>query len=158
MKAIYKQIKILTAALLLLTAHSVFAAEPLKRGGDDARLNTLMADIHPSIYMATGETNVYGDVPVVVYADSDNLKRWNTVSANQAESVELIVIRVADAKGESARLTAAQLKNFTALKYIVVLYEYGNPDDTALAQKAEAMVKLPNGSEAQLFWIVSIPQ
>ena len=158
MKAIYKQIKILSAALLLLIAHSAFAAEPLKRGGDDARLNTLMSDIHPAVYLSNGETNTYGETPLVVYADSDNLKRWNTVSAEQAESVELIVIRVADAKGESARLTASQLSSFANLQYVVVLYEYGNPEDTAMAQKADAMVKLPNGSEAQLFWIVSIPQ
>ena len=75
-----------------------------------------------------------------------------------ANNVELIQIRVANADSEKATVSAAQLASFTNLKYIVVLYEYNSGDEPSSSQKADTMVKLPEGSEVKLFWLISIPE
>lgn len=148
---------ILIAALLLTTLQTAFASEPYK-AGDNARLTSLMTEIHPSIYLTNGETNVYGEEPIVLHADANDLKRWNTINSELAENIELIQIRVPNADSESVKLSAAQLESFTNLKYIVVLYEYNSGDEPLSSQKADTMVKLPENSEAKLFWLISIPE
>lgn len=150
---------ILIAALLFTTFQTAFASEPYKRNNsDDTRLTSLMTEIHPSIYLTNGETNVYGKEPIVLHADANDLKRWSTINSELAANVELIKIRVTNADTEKATVSAAQLTSFTNLKYIVVLYEYNSGTESATSQKADTMVKLPENSEAKLFWLISIPE
>lgn len=148
---------ILIAALLLTTLQTAFASEPYK-AGDNTRLTSLMTAIHPSIYLTNGETNVYGEEPSVLYADASDLKRWSTINSELANNVELIQIRVDNADSEKATVSAAQLASFTNLKYIVILYEYNSDNESTSSQKADTMVKLPEDSEVQLFWLISIPE
>ena len=160
MKPIYfnKLTKLIVAALLFVFVQSAFAAEPLKRGADE-RLDALYSEIQPAVYLADGEAKYYGDAPLVVNIEVGSEKLL--ASQQQAfESAEMIIVRLKSAKDESVRLTAAQLNNFAALKYIIAMYEYNacNDGDSCLDNKTKAIITLPNGSQTQVYYHLSIPQ
>lgn len=135
------------------------AAEPLTEN-EDARLQTLVRDLHPAVYLDNLELKVYGDNPVVLYVDAASIKML--VEAQETfEDVELITLKLRSAKEESAKINVSQLKAFTNLKYVLVQYEYdacSGGSDTCLDKKADAAVALPTDSNVEVLYQLSIPQ
>ena len=134
------------------------AAEPLTEN-EDARLQTLVRDLHPAVYLVESEMKVYGDNPVVLYVDVASIKML--AGAEEVfEEVELITLKLRSAKDESAKVNVSQLKSFTNLKYILVQYEYDacGGGDACLDKKADAAITLPTDSDVEVLYQLSIPQ
>lgn len=134
------------------------AAEPLT-SKEDARLQTLVQDLHPAVYLVDKEMRVYGDSPVVLFVDAESIKML--AGAEEVfEEVKLITLKLQSAKGESAKINVSQLKAFTNLKYILVQYEYDacGGGDTCLDKKADAAITLPADSDVEVLYQLSIPQ
>ena len=134
------------------------AAEPLTEN-EDARLQTLVWDLHPAVYLVESELKVYGDNPVVLYVDAASIKML--AGAEEVfEEVELITLKLRSAKDESAKVNVSQLKAFTNLKYILVQYEYDacGGGDACLDKKADTAITLPAESDVEVLYQLSIPQ
>ena len=134
------------------------AAEPLTEN-EDARLQTLVWDLHPAVYLVDKEMKVYGDNPVVLFVDAESVKML-AEEEEAFEEVELITLKLRSAKDESAKVNVSQLKAFTNLKYILVQYEYEacGGGDACLDKKADTAATLPTDSNLEVFYQLSIPQ
>lgn len=154
-----KQLKIFIALGLILIFSSVLrAAEPLQNS-ENHRLQSLVSNHHPAVYLMESEMKVYGDNPVVLYADAASV---SLLAGRQEafETVELITLKLTAAKDESAKINVSQLGAFANLKYILVQYEYDacGGGDACLDKKADAAVTLPADSEIEVLYKLSIPQ
>lgn len=84
------------------------------------RVESLINDLNPSLYVKSGEVNSYGTAqPVVLYTDPASLATVQTLSAAQKATVELVNIRLTGAM--KGRLNLAAFSSFPNLKYIYIM-------------------------------------
>lgn len=137
----------------------VRGADPFTRDIEDTRLQTLVADIHPAVYLIDKEMKIYGDNPVTLFVDAASVQML-TQEQEVFEEIELISFNVTSEKDELAKIDVSQFKGFANLKYILLTYEYEAccGGDACLDKKADAAITLPNDSDVEVYYLLSIPK
>ena len=115
-----------------------------------ARLESLISDLQPAVYITTTDINVYGEsAPVCAEVDLTALSRL-AESNGAFAGVELLTIRVKKTSELGASVDLSMLTAFPNLKFIQIICEIEcNPSQVA------NMVK--NGGAVKAFYIISIP-
>ena len=125
-----------------------------------AHLQSLVTDLHPSVYLTQGEITTYGEgAPLVAICDaaSISLLYGDNPVLNQ---VELINITANSAAELPTSIDLTQLQGLAELKYLFIVFAYdecGDSSDDCLATKIEGIIQ---GTSAQITVIynLSIPQ
>jgi len=111
---------------------------------ESVRLQSLTRDLHPTVYLTNGEQKVIGQgSPLLVICDaaSVNLLYKETPAFNQ---VELIRLTINSPEEQNMMVNLLQLKSFSSLKYIYLLFSYdacGGRTTNCLAEKVGGMVQ-----------------
>ena len=143
---------------MLLLFPVMNAAEPLINS-KDTHLQTLVTDSKPAIYLMDSSMRVHGTHPVVLNVDAASVKMLSEVE-EAFGSVELIRFKLKSAKDETAKIDLTQLNAFTNLKYLLVLYEYEacGDGDACLADKVNATITMPENSDVEVYYLLSVPK
>ena len=115
-----------------------------------ARLESLISDLQPAVYISTTDINVYGEsAPVCAEVDLTALSRL-AESNGAFAGIELLTVRVKKNSDLGVVVDLSKLTAFTNLKYVQIICEIEcNPSQVA------NMVK--NGGAVKAFYIISIP-
>ena len=148
---------LLLSMFILLCSTMSFAnpADLQTRKNSDERLRALYEQPHSSVYLTDEGIKTYGDAPTTLYANAQSLPLGSKHPA--FSTVELMVIRVSKPADEAAKIDMKTLTAFTALRYILFVYEYDAKAAPALPERTAA--KLSNADEGvELLYLLSIPQ
>jgi hypothetical protein len=84
------------------------------------RIESLVKDMLPSIYVSLSDVKTYGDNPVCLFTDAKSL---NNVSLSNLTSndIEIVTIKIDDSTDLNSTIDLSIFSNFTKLKYIYIL-------------------------------------
>lgn len=125
-------------------------------------LQSLVADLHPTLYITKGEFAYYGgDYPVRVECDAASITSLYQPLPSYS-GVELIIIKVNSPAELSARLDPARLTAFTQLKYICFLCTFDvcpefNQSRTCVEDRLSPMLSGPGDATIIMLYKVSVP-
>lgn len=125
-------------------------------------LQSLVADLHPTLYITKGEFAYYGgDYPVKVECDVASIAQLYQPLPSYS-GVELIIIKVNNPAELSARLDPARLTAFTELKYIYFLCTFDvcpefNQSRTCVENRLSPMLSGPGDATIIMLYKVSVP-
>lgn len=125
-------------------------------------LQSLVADLHPTLYITKGEFTYYGgDYPLRVKCDAASIS--NLYQPLPAYSgVELIIIRVTSPAELGAQVDLTRLTAFTQLKYIYFLCTFDvcpefNQSRTCVENRLSPMLSGQGDGVMMILYKVSIP-
>lgn len=124
---------------------------------DGVRLYSLVYDLHPIIYLTSGElTNPLAGVPVCLTTDIGSISQlYYSLSAYDA--IELITIIINDQEGAAAKLELNKLQSFQNLRFVYFLSKSelcNTPDPICEAQQITNMVSGLSNTDIQVLYKV----
>lgn len=149
---------LLALAMTGIQAQSIFSVDEgmsVISHEEGLRLQSLMSEQHPSVYITNTDVKTYGEgAPVAAYCDGSAVSRLYEQHA-AFQQVELIKINVSQA-GKSTQLNLNSLQGFQSLKYIVYVYNYDVCGGKS-TQCLQAMVSnLVRGNNPQVMTMYSL--
>ncbi|GEM_PF-2997653 len=125
-------------------------------------LQSLIEDLHPTLYITKGEFAYYGgDYPVRVECDVASVTSLYQPLPSYS-GVEIIIIKVNSPAELGAQLDLTRLAAFTQLKYICFLCTFDvcpefNQSRTCVEERLSPMLSGPGDGALMLLYKVSIP-
>lgn len=114
-----------------------------------AKIQSLVKDLYPSIYVNNDKVVVKGENPICLYTDLSSLKTINTIK-NKTENIDFVAIRIKSKSELNSMIDLSVFKDFVNLKYILLVFEF-NIDPNQI----DKMVT--SGSESQsVFYKIEI--
>lgn len=83
------------------------------------RLENLLNEVQPAVYLSSGQTKTYGDQPTVLYTDVNSLTNASMLVASK-ESIEIVTINV-ERSADLRTIDLSLLSSFPNLKYVYLL-------------------------------------
>jgi hypothetical protein len=115
------------------------------------QIESLVYELHPSVIIKNGEISTYAEAPFVC-VDIDAPSIGKILEPNTLFSqAEILTIRINDKNDLSMALDLSNLKGFTNLKYINLLFSFDCPAD-----QVRNLIRIDD-SRITVFYIVSIP-
>lgn len=93
------------------------------------KIQSLVKDLYPSVYVNNQKIVIKGDNPVCLYTDLSSL---NTITNDNVSSgtIELAVVRIKSKSELNSKIDLNVFKDFTSLKCVLLIYEFNvNPSD-----------------------------
>ena len=125
-------------------------------------LQSLVADLHPTLYITKGEFAYYGgDYPVRVECDAASITSLYQPLPSYS-GVEIIIIKVKSPAELGAQLDLTRLTTFTQLKYIYFLCTFDvcpefNQSRTCVENRLSPMLSGPGDATIIMLYKVSVP-
>ena len=92
------------------------------------RVESLIKDIQPSIYVLSTDANTYGDNPVCLFTDAKLLNFANFLNLS-SNDIEIVTIKINDNKDLNSIIDLSIFSNFPKLKYIYILSTVRSTED-----------------------------
>lgn len=114
-------------------------------------LLSLLNDVKPAAYLSNGTLTVTDSNPLVLFTDVRSLNNLGEVVLTTATPIELVFIKIRDAKDLARGLNLGQLSNINGIRYVYLLMEENIPTNILLQSISNA-----NGSY-QIIYNTVIP-
>ena len=121
-----------------------------------ARINTLIFDLHPALYLQSGEQIEYtsSKSPLLVVTDVFSLPLLYNGNALY-KSTELIYVKVESPEELESLLEISKIRGFEKLKYIHILFSF-NPCDDSMGDNCcyNTVAKMVRGIENSAYKVL----
>ncbi len=97
----------------------------LENSGQNSKLNHvkhLLYDLQSAVYSSSGEINVYGDQPTVLFTDMNSINSLNT-SVSLKNDIEIATIKIEKSSDLNKSIDLNSFSGFEKLQYIFIISE-----------------------------------
>lgn len=94
-----------------------------------SRVESLLRDVHPTVYLTDGTVNITDASPRVLVTDMRSLTGVKSLRASDLATVELVTIKVRSAREVSQSIDLAPFSGLPQLRYVYILADDKSADN-----------------------------